>query len=50
MYDKTIEKAYQDAAESIDMLTAVLQDLRDSLQEMREQFETPVRKSEKQED
>jgi len=48
MHDKTIEKAYQDAAESIDLLTALLEDLRDSLKDMRQQFETPVRTEDKE--
>lgn len=50
MNDKQIERAYQDAINAVDMMTAMLEDLRDSLKAINQQFETPVRKSDKQED
>lgn len=48
-YENTpIHRAYQDAINAVDMMTAMLEDLRDNLKAINQQFETPVRTEEEQ--
>lgn len=41
-----IERAYQDAINAVDMMTAMLEDLRDNLREINN-YQTPVRTEDK---
>lgn len=38
-----IHRAYQDAINAVDMMTSMLEDLRDNLKAFNQQLETPVR-------